>query len=157
MDAIVQKFGEPIPKNIDAIIISQSQAEILQSFYNNDIDDDIIVSSPLLTNKKVLLDENEERIKIQTLIKMNTQISQLYRQVTNMSYDIRRVLEALDRCEDKLIDSRNPNLTNDSLYQQFNPEVLKVWGATLGGGGGQDNFKNPRFTKLEKKQAHPSH
>lgn len=24
MDAIVHKFGEPIPKNIDAIIISQS-------------------------------------------------------------------------------------------------------------------------------------
>jgi len=61
------------------------------------------------------------------LIFSGTQISQLYRQVTNMSYDIRRVLEALDRCEDKLIASRNPNLTYDSLYQQFKSNTYQIW------------------------------
>jgi len=41
-----------------------------------------------------------------------------------MSYDIRRVLEAVDRIEDKLNASKNPNMTNNSFYEQFTIEYI---------------------------------
>ncbi|KAL5245924.1 hypothetical protein ACI65C_013332 [Semiaphis heraclei] len=145
--AVLQKFFDPtIPKNVDSIIISQnngldcvntskhtSQSEILQNFYDNGVnlnvnDDNIILSSPLLPNqsiKTVLSDENEVGIKMQMLTKMNSQISQLNRQVTNMSYDIRRILEAVDRIEDKLNASKNPNMTNNSFYEQLRGDIPK--------------------------------